>query len=176
MNWLNYIHLTDLWLFHRFGARRPTSFPIKLSRIVSKTADGQLYLLFMAVFGLLHKQDGFLFIKTILIAFCIERSLYFLLKNSFKRNRPADSISGFESNITPNDQFSFPSGHTSAAFLFAVMVGQTFPTLQPWLFVWASLVALSRVLLGVHFPFDTVVGAVLGSSIALLVVTQGVIL
>lgn len=173
MNWLNYLHLTDLWLFHRFGERRPTSIPIKVSRVVSKTADGELYLLFMAAYGFLHKHNGISLLKAMLIAYCIERCLYFLLKNSFKRNRPADSIRGFESSVIPNDQFSFPSGHTSAAFLFAVVVGHAFPILQSWLFIWAGMVALSRVLLGVHFPFDTVVGAVLGSSIALLVITRG---
>jgi undecaprenyl-diphosphatase len=173
MNWLQYLHTTDLWLFHWCGARRFASIFIRLSRTISKSADGGVYLLFLVGFGAVAQQQAIPFIKAILLAFILERCIYFVLKNSFKRNRPADSISGFESVIVPSDQFSFPSGHTSAAFLFAVFLSYLFPLASPLFFFWASSVALSRVFLGVHFPFDTVIGALLGSSIALFVITQG---
>lgn len=173
MNLLQHIHSTDLWLFHRCGARRSTSLPIKLSRLISKSADGGLYVLFLLSFAVVAKQQSVSIILAILIAFLVERCIYFVLKNSFKRNRPADAICGFQSIIVPSDQFSFPSGHTSAAFLFAVFVSQLFPFATPVLFLWAGMVALSRVFLGVHFPFDTVMGALLGSSIALIVISLG---
>ena len=49
-----------------------------------------------------------------------------MLKNGFKRNRPQDALTHFTSVIVPHDQFSFPSGHTSAAFLMATLGGVCF--------------------------------------------------
>jgi undecaprenyl-diphosphatase len=105
---------------------------------------------------------------TLMVGFAIERPAYFLLKNSFKRNRPPNIIPGFESVITASDEFSFPSGHTSGVFLVVTALALLIPVgvFGFYLYVWAVAVALSRIVLGVHFPMDTVAGALLGSSIA----------
>ena len=100
------------------------------------------------------------------IAYALDVSLYWLLKNLIKRDRPAIKIDFYEAWITPSDQFSFPSGHTAAAFLFAWLIWTFYPVFALPLFLWASLVGISRVLLGVHYPSDIVVGAILGSCCA----------
>ena len=64
--------------------------------------------------------------------------------------------------ITPSDKFSFPSGHTAAAFVFANIVVAFFPSLSIPLYLFATLVGLSRVMLGVHYPGDILAGMVLG--------------
>jgi undecaprenyl-diphosphatase len=74
----------------------------------------------------------------------------------------------FDAWIVPSDKFSFPSGHTAAAFLFAWMIHTIYPTFSVIAFIWAALVGLSRVLQGVHYPTDIVAGAALGSSCAYL--------
>jgi membrane-associated phospholipid phosphatase len=61
---------------------------------------------------------------------------------------------------------SFPSGHTASAFAFATAVGSTIPTLSLPLHVAAVAVAYSRVHTGVHYPGDTIAGAVLGTATA----------
>ena len=70
--------------------------------------------------------------------------------------------------ITASDEFSFPSGHTSGAFLVATALTILLPPvgIAGYLYGWAALVALSRVILGVHFPLDTLAGALLGGSLA----------
>jgi undecaprenyl-diphosphatase len=120
------------------------------------------------VAGVLYWQEGIdsRCLAAILLAFLIERPIYFVLKNSLKRNRPEASIKNFHSVITPSDQFSFPSGHTSAAFMMATLLGFYFPSLSILLYGWAALVGCSRVVLGVHFPTDILVGALLGISVA----------
>jgi undecaprenyl-diphosphatase len=136
----------------------------KLGRYLSKTGDGQLYVLIAVT---LYLSEGISpFVKTIVLAFLIERPVYYILKNSFKRNRPEAALKNFHSIIKPSDKFSFPSGHTSAAFMMATIISYFMPVLIVPLFGWAILIALSRVVLGVHFPTDTLMGIILGMGSA----------
>ena len=60
---------------------------------------------------------------------------------------------------------SFPSGHAAAGFAFASAVGTELPVLTLPLGLMALTVAYSRVHTGVHYPYDTVIGATLGTAI-----------
>lgn len=135
------------------------------SRDISSSADGHLYVVGGVLISLLSETGAFFF-QSLLLAFTLERTLYWILKNSLRRRRPADALPGFESRIIASDEFSFPSGHSSAAFLFATALVLHFGAVALPACAWASAVAASRVYLGVHFPMDTVVGAIFGASIA----------
>ena len=63
----------------------------------------------------------------------------------------------------PLDEFSFPSGHTLHAVAFWVMLSAYYPGLSWPLGIFALLVALSRVILGMHYPSDVAVGASIGA-------------
>ena len=67
---------------------------------------------------------------------------------------------------------SFPSGHTSAAFLMVTLLVLFYGPIFAIFYLWAGSVALSRLVLGVHFPTDVLVGSLLGSSIAFLSFVQ----
>lgn len=167
MKTLKIIHEYDLTLFNQLTNVRLNDGLMKLSRYISKTGDGYPYLLLLAWVGWSESYQSPLFMA-ILIGFMIERPIYFILKNGFKRNRPEAIVKGFQSIIKPSDQFSFPSGHTSAAFMIATLCGQFYPTLIIVLLGWAFLVGLSRIMLGVHFPTDTLVGMSLGVCVAII--------
>ena len=171
MKLLYSIHKYDVFMFTWLINARMYSALAKTSRYLSKTGDGQLYVL---ITGFLYWHEGIesLCLNAILLAFLIERPLYFVLKNSLKRNRPEAALKNFHSIITPSDQFSFPSGHTSAAFMMATLLGYYFPPLIIPLYCWATLVGFSRVVLGVHFPTDVLVGILLGISTALFSLGQ----
>jgi undecaprenyl-diphosphatase len=171
MKLLYSIHKYDVFMFTWLVNVKINASLTKIARYLSKTADGPLYALLAAV---LCKYQGIdsPFLHAILLAFLIERPLYFILKNSFKRNRPAAALENFVSVIVPADKFSFPSGHTSAAFMMATLISYFSQPLIDnslifLLFAWATSIGFSRVILGVHFPTDTLMGAMLGVSTAL---------
>lgn len=169
MRLLRSIHNADVRTFCWCLSYKHRATAISLSRITSYTANGPFYVLA----GLLFILAGhWPLVKLLSIGFLLERTLYFIFKNLFKRNRPPQAIPGFASVIKPSDQFSFPSGHTSAAFLVAIAVSWAFPLMAWLLMPWAMSVGIARVVLGVHFPTDTAAGALLGSSLCLLLINQ----
>ncbi|MEZ8095185.1 phosphatase PAP2 family protein [Photobacterium swingsii] len=128
------------------------------SRHVSRTGDGPLYLIFALCAWWFDSAQGRELVVTGLTAFAIELPLYVVLKNSVKRSRP----SHLPSFITPSDKYSLPSGHTAAAFIMAALITSYYPELAWLVWPWALLIGLSRVLLGVHYISDILVGAVFG--------------
>jgi undecaprenyl-diphosphatase len=102
------------------------------------------------------------FSTSILLAFAFELPIYWLAKNSIKRRRPQELSPFVEPFITPSDRYSLPSGHTAAAFLMATLISFFYPDFMLVSFVWASMIGAARILLGVHFLTDVLVGALLG--------------
>jgi undecaprenyl-diphosphatase len=84
------------------------------------------------------------------------------LKRSLSRPRPDVGISGFEALAANPDRFSFPSGHTAAAFGVAVAFADEPYGLGPLALLLAVGIGLSRVYLGAHYPLDVAAGSVLG--------------
>lgn len=165
---LNFIHSGDLITFHWCMSRQRQQQLTGLSKIISHSADGYYYLLIPVFMLLVSTANAQLASIALALGFAIERPLYSLLKKGLKRHRPADILADFHSFITPSDQFSFPSGHTSGAFLSATVIATLMPALFWPAYLWACLVGASRILLGVHFPTDTLAGALVGTSVATL--------
>jgi undecaprenyl-diphosphatase len=95
-------------------------------------------------------------------------ALYKYLKSRLVRERPYISLAGIMPGTKALDRYSFPSGHTLHAVSFTILAVTSFPQLA-WLLVpFASLVAASRVVLGLHYPSDVVAGAIIGAALASL--------
>ncbi len=135
---------------------------LKLARHVSRCGDGWLYIGGAAVLLLAQGPQSRL-LWLLVSAFAIERALYGVLKNGLKRDRPFRCLQ-IPMHINPSDHFSFPSGHTSAAFLFATFAAIHWPLSALLLYPLAIAIGLSRVVLGVHYPSDILAGAALGAS------------
>ena len=88
------------------------------------------------------------------------------IKFLVRRKRPEGEWGGIYRNTDPH---SFPSGHAARAFLIAVVGTALGPAwLAAALWIWAPLVALARVAMGVHYISDIVAGAALGMAVALV--------
>ena len=85
-----------------------------------------------------------------------------LLKRGLSRARPDASIVGFEALAVNPDRFSFPSGHTAAAFAVAAAFAGEPAGLGPIALLLSVGIGLSRVYLGAHYPLDVGAGAFLG--------------
>jgi undecaprenyl-diphosphatase len=133
---------------------------------LSKTGDGQLYLILGVMLWWLEPQQGALFLYSGLLAYMLEIPIYLFLKNSLKRERPFHNIIELSAHIVPSDKFSLPSGHTAAAFLMASLITHFYPSISVIPYVWASCIGVTRVLLGVHYPSDILAGALLGLGIS----------
>ena len=89
-----------------------------------------------------------------------------VMKNAFARVRPFNVDTSFESlyNIFSTiDDWSFPSGHTSAAFAAALAIFMWYKKEGGFAIVIAALIAISRLYLTVHYPTDVLVSLILGS-------------
>jgi undecaprenyl-diphosphatase len=92
-------------------------------------------------------------------------ALVMALKFSIRRKRPEGEWGAIYRNTDPH---SFPSGHAARAFLIAVLATLLGPAwLAVALWIWAPLVCLARVSMGVHYVSDVVAGAIFGMLVAL---------
>lgn len=92
-----------------------------------------------------------------------------IIKESVNRLRPFIEISNLNIKKIGIDEYSFPSGHTTAAFSMAVTSSLFFPNIAILAIFLASCVGISRIYLGVHYPTDVLAGSFLGSTTSILV-------
>ena len=95
--------------------------------------------------------------------------IFHKIKRVVGRVRPRDIEPHCWACIVTRDRFSFPSGHSTTAFAVAVALGSFYPEARPLLLVLAANVAVSRVIVGMHFLSDILVGSGMGALLGYIV-------
>ncbi len=99
------------------------------------------------------------------VALCIgfvDNFTYRVLKPTFQRQRPPATEPIIQLRTDRFAGYSFPSNHAANNFAGATFLSYCYPALTPVFFAVSSLVAFSRVYVGVHYPGDVLAGAVIG--------------
>jgi len=132
-------------------------------KTASRLGDGVIWYVLMLALPLLCGSEGLKVAALMLVSGAVGLAVYKLLKRTFVRERPFIRHAGISLAGAPLDRYSFPSGHTLHAVAFTWQACAAFPELGFILIPLACAIAASRVVLGLHYPTDVLVGAFLGS-------------
>ena len=145
------------------GALRYRALP-QACRAISRLGDGIFwYALMLAL--LLWRRDAAIAVAHMAGVGVVCTLIYKLLKRGTLRPRPYQVQASIAQGASPLDTFSFPSGHTLHAVAFSIVALAYYPSLAALLVPFTLLTAVSRVVLGLHYPSDVLAGALLGSLI-----------
>ncbi|MFO7594532.1 MAG: phosphatase PAP2 family protein [Pseudomonadota bacterium] len=150
-------------LVNRISHRR---MPAQFFRFISRIGDGVFWYALMLVLPLSYGFYGLYTSAVMAIVGIVNLFLYKQCKGSISRERPYVTIDSINLVCAPLDRYSFPSGHTLQAVGFTVVATSFFPALWVLLYPMTFLIALSRPILGLHYPSDVVVAALTGYIIA----------
>jgi len=138
----------------------------RLFAAVSRLGDGIFWYALMAALPLADGRQGAIVSMQLAATGLVSLAIYRLLKRWIRRPRPYASHHGIIARVSPLDQFSFPSGHTLHAVAFTAIACAWYPALAWILVPFSTLVALSRIVLGLHFPSDVAAAVVIGALLA----------
>lgn len=150
--------------FNRWSASEPTR---AFFAVVSRLGNGLFWYVLILALPALFGSSAVIRTVQISITGIVGVLLYKWLKRRFVRERPYISHLGIRVGTVPLDRYSFPSGHTLHAVSFTILLSHYFPSLTWLTLPFAVLVALSRVVLGLHYPSDVAAGTVVGVGLAL---------
>ena len=157
----------DFTVMHRCNGWRAPRWLRLWMVAATRGGDGWLWYGIGLVVALFGGPDRFHAILAAVLAAATGVAMFIKLKRSFGRRRPCTIEPHCWATLLPPDQFSFPSGHTITAFAVAVPLIYFYPTLALGLLFCAGSIALSRIMLGLHFLSDVVVGCALGTLLGI---------
>jgi undecaprenyl-diphosphatase len=134
--------------------------------IVSRLGDGVFWYLVMFLLPALHGSAGLKVSLQMLAVGLFSLLIYKALKRATVRPRPCETFNDIHRHAPMLDLYSFPSGHTMHAVGFTAVILAHYPALGLLIAPFALLIASSRLVLGLHYPSDVLVGAVIGAAVA----------
>lgn len=156
------LSIPDYLLMHRVHRWRAPAWVRWWAIAATRAGDGWLW---GAVGLILLAMGAYLAVFAAALAVAAGVLIFLILKRAVGRTRPCHIEPHCWSDLIPPDRFSFPSGHSITAFAVATAISAFYPDIAGALLLCAAGVALSRILLGMHFLTDVVAGAALGAAL-----------
>lgn len=162
----------DLGLFQFFNQSCSNSFfDWLMPLITNKYTWIPLYFVLLTYFIIKYKKKSF--IPIIALALAVGASDYItsgIIKPNVNRTRPCNIEEANANILAPcRNSPSFPSSHAANHFAIATFMLLLLSSKKKWLktifIAWAAAIAYSRVYVGVHFPFDVLIGGVIGAGL-----------
>ncbi|ESK56699.1 phosphatase PAP2 family protein [Acinetobacter tjernbergiae] len=135
-------------------------------KTISRLGDGPFWYAMLLSVWIKQGLAYGLQILYLLVAGSVGTVIYKFLKHQTTRPRPYQVHQVIILGDRPLDHFSFPSGHTLHAVMVTITLGYIQPFLLTLMLPFTILIGLSRMVLGLHYPSDVVVGAMIGASVA----------
>ncbi|MDX1811472.1 MAG: phosphatase PAP2 family protein [Gammaproteobacteria bacterium] len=135
-------------------------------RGISRLGDGVFWYVLMLLLPVYYGYTGLEASTHMLLAAGVALLIYKVVKTKTSRLRPVEYDTGIVQGTIALDKYSFPSGHTLQAVCFSMVALNYFPQLWVLLIPFTLLIAMSRVILGLHYPTDVIAGALIGMSVA----------
>lgn len=133
---------------------------------VSRLGDGLAWYALMAGIALFGGERGLAVSAQLAATGLVALLLYLGLKRWTRRPRPFAADRRIRALVRPLDEFSFPSGHTLHAAAFTGVALSHYPGLAWLLLPFAASIAVSRVVLGLHYPSDVLAASAIGGALA----------
>jgi undecaprenyl-diphosphatase len=162
-----YITPHEVLLMQRFCDLRRHGWLTLIFLGASRLGDGALWWSCGLVLLVVGGSIGRLAVLAAALAVGASIILFMGIKQLIGRPRPCATWPDLPCLLAPPDRFSFPSGHSMTAFAAASALSGVLPVLLPPLLSAALLIGASRVFLGLHYPSDVLVGALIGSGLGL---------
>ena len=131
----------------------------------TRAGDGWLWYAVGLAILLFGGEERFAALAAAGLASATSILLFIGMKQFAGRQRPCHIQPHCWAKLLPPDQFSFPSGHTMTAFAVAVPLSLSYPPFAIGLLFCALSIAMSRILLGMHFLSDVVAAALIGTGL-----------
>lgn len=158
--------------FNRANHRKPVG---RFFGVVSRLGDGIFWYGLMLVLLLWDRQQAVIPVLHMGAVGLSCTLLYKWLKARTLRPRPFEFYRDIVLSVPPLDKYSFPSGHTLHAVAFTIVGLAYYPALAWLLAPFTLLVAVSRLVLGLHYPSDVLAGALIGATAASISTVGGVV-
>ena len=160
--WIERERLVALWM-HGASTR---DWVVKVLKLVSRIGDGWIWYATVVVLPLFDSRSGTSASVRMICVGIVDITVYKIVKRWIARPRPFRTCAGIRECTPSLDEYSFPSGHTLHSVACSVILTAYYPMLGFVVWPLTGLIAVSRVVLGLHYPSDVVVGALIGAITA----------
>ena len=165
--YMNQFHHVDSHLCISFNKTSHNILIRNLFKVISRLGDGIFWYTLMVFMLCIDQAHAILPVCHMAVAGLVGTIIYKWLKVRTLRPRPFNVHQQISLRSIPLDQFSFPSGHTLHAVIFSMVAIHYYPMLAVALIPFTILIGLSRPILGLHYPSDVLVGALIGILISM---------